>query len=295
MSVFRHKQSALMRREAMVGIGFLMPAFLGCAVFVLIPFGQSLLLSFFNASTGAFEGVKHYRDIFTNKSFQQALLNTGRFMGLCVPMLIVFSLLLALGLTGKVVGRGALRAAFLLPMAIPVASVALLWQLLFHQNGLFNALFSNLGLNTVDWMRTDAALICLIISYLWKNIGYNMVLFIAALGAISPSLYEAAAVDGAGKMRTFFSITLPCLKPALFTVTILSVLNSFRAYREAYLVAGNYPHGSIYLLQHTLNNWFAAIEIERLSAAAVTTSIIILILVGLLKGAWASDKEGGTV
>ena len=283
--------ATLRRQEAFIGYAFLLPALLGCGIFVLIPFGQSVFISFTNTSTGAFEGFKHYINLFQNRSFVQALSNTGRFIFLCVPILIVISLGLALLLTGRVIGRGALRASFLLPMAIPVASVALLWQLLFHQNGLFNLLLTTLGRAPIDWMRTDWALCCLIVSYIWKNAGYNMVLFIAALGAISPSLYEAASVDGAGSARTFFSITLPSLKPALFTVTVLSLLNSFRAYREAYLVAGNYPHGSIYLLQHTLNNWFSSLEIERLSAAAVVTSLIILALVALLQSAWTADTQ----
>jgi multiple sugar transport system permease protein len=172
-------------------------------------------------------------------------------------------------------------------MAIPVASIALLWQILFHQNGVMNTLLSAASVQPIDWMKTDWALFCLILSYIWKNIGYTMVLFIAGLSAINPSLYEAASVDGAGKARQFFSITLPCLRPTLFTVTVLSLLNSFKAYREAYLVAGNYPQGSIYLIQHTLNNWFAQLEIERLSAAAVSTALVIVLLVALLNWAWA--------
>jgi multiple sugar transport system permease protein len=243
------------------------------------------------ALTGEFAGLKYYQEIFMNASFRQACLNTARFMALCVPALVVLALLLALMLSGRAYGRGALRAAFLLPMAVPVASIALLWKVLFHESGLVNALASSLGLESFDWMRTDWSLFCLILSYLWKNAGYNMVLFLAGLNAISPALYEAAEVDGAGSWRKFRSITLPCLKPTLFTVVVLALLNAFKAYREAWLVAGNYPQGSIYLLQHTLNNWFAALEIEKLSAAATVTALVILALVALLNRAWQVEVE----
>jgi multiple sugar transport system permease protein len=176
-------------------------------------------------------------------------------------------------------------------MAIPAASVALLWQLLFHVNGVIGGLLTSLGLQSIDWMRTDWSLFCLILCYVWKNAGYNMVLFLAGLGGISPALYEAAAVDGAGRFRQFTAITWPCLRSTLFTVTVLSLLNTFKAYREAWLVAGNYPQGSIYLLQHTLNNWFGALEIEKLCAAATVTAIIILGLVALLNRAWGLKAQ----
>ena len=129
------------------------------------------------------------------------------------------------------------------------------------------------------------------VSYIWKNVGYNMVLFLAGLSGISPALYEAASVDGAGPWTKFTRITLPCLRPTLFTVTVLALLNTFKAYREAWLVAGNYPKGNIYLLQHTLNNWFNNLDIEKVSAAATVTALVILGLVAVLNRAWSIQSE----
>lgn len=288
-----HIHNAFSWRQARTGILFVLPSLTGCAVFVVGPFLDALRRSFMNGMTSKFAGLQYYQEVFTNPSFLKALTNTGRFIVICVPVLILISLMLALMLSGQVLGRSALRATFLLPMAIPVASVALLWQILFHQSGVMNALLSWAGAQPIDWMKTDWALFCLILSYIWKNMGYTMVLFIAGLAGINASLYEAAAVDGAGKVRQFFSITLPCLRPTLFTVTVLSLLNSFKAYREAYLVAGNYPQGSIYLMQHTLNNWFTQLEIEKLSAAAVSTALVIALLVALLNWAWSIDASWG--
>lgn len=276
-------------RQALTGYAFLLPSLLGCMTFVVVPFFDAIRRSFTNGIQGTFAGFAYYREIFTNPSFLRAVANTGRFIALCVPALIVLSLGLALLLNRRAYGRGALRASFLLPMAIPVASVALLWQILFHRSGLINHGLALLGYSPVDWMKTNWALFCLVLSYIWKNAGYTMVLFLAALSNINPSLYEAAAVDGAGRARMFAAITVPCLKPALFTITVLSLLNSFKAYREAYLVAGNYPQNSIYLIQHTLNNWFSAMEIEKLSAAAIVSALVILCLVGLLHWTWSVD------
>ena len=256
-------------------------------LFVIVPFFDALWRSFFHGMKGGFAGIYYYKEIFHNASFLTALANTGRFIVVCVPVLLIVSLALALMLTKHTLGRAALRASFLLPMAIPVASVALLWQILFHRSGLMNSALISFGISPIDWMKTDWSLFCLILSYVWKNMGYTMVLFIAGLSNINPSLYEAASVDGAGPARKFISITIPCLKPTLFTVTVLSLLNSFKAYREAYLVAGNYPQGSIYLIQHTLNNWFTQLEIEKLSAAAIVTALVILMLVALLNKAWS--------
>ena len=280
-----------LKREFLWGMLFILPSLTGCLVFVIIPFFGAIISSVTNAFTGTFAGFAHYVSVFNNTSFQTASVNTLRFIGLCVPILIVISLALATMLFKPVFIKSSLRAAFLLPMAIPAASVALLWQVLFHSNGLVNGLMKTLSLQPVEWMRTDYALLCLIIAYVWKNAGYNMVLFLAGLSSIAPELYEAASVDGAGEWRKFISITWPGLRPTLFTVTVLSTLNTFKAYREAWLVAGNYPHTSIYLVQHTLNNWFTQLEIEKISAAATVMAMIILVLVAILNRTWGLKNE----
>lgn len=107
-----------------------------------------------------------------------------------------------------------------------------------------------------------------------------MILWMAAMDGIDNSVYEAAQIDGAGKFRIFRSITLPLLRPASFTIIILSLLNSFKVFRDAYLIAGDYPHQSMYLLQHLFNNWFVKMDIGKITAAAVMVTFIICILVG---------------
>ncbi|BCK00956.1 hypothetical protein bsdcttw_39960 [Anaerocolumna chitinilytica] len=137
-------------------------------------------------------------------------------------------------------------------------------------------------------MNTDKAFYVLVFSYLWKNTGYDMVLWLSGLNGINPSLYEAADADGAGAWQKFRYITFPLLTPSLFMIGILSFINSFKVYREAYLISGNYPHESIYLLQHLFNNWFTSLDIQKMSAAAV---LYVLFFVGLLSVLQLFDRD----
>ena len=142
-------------------------------------------------------------------------------------------------------------------------------------------------------MNSGYAFWILVFSYIWKNLGYDIVLWIAGLSGISENIYEAARVDGAGEWKCFISITLPNLLPSLFTISVLSLLNSFKVFREAYLVAGNYPHESIYLMQHLFNNWFLDLDLDKMAAAAVINGLVIFMLILLLKRVWESGDGAG--
>ena len=133
----------------------------------------------------------------------------------------------------------------------------------------------------------------LLISYIWKNLGYTLVLWLAGLDSIPGSQIEAAKCDGADSKNILRYIILPSLKPFFYTITILSLLNSFRIYREAYLVAGAYPQQNMYLFQHLLHNWFAGLEVDKISAAAVFLTIIFAFLVGILERMWNQEREDG--
>lgn len=137
-------------------------------------------------------------------------------------------------------------------------------------------------------MQSSAAFWVLVGSYIWKNLGYDVILWMAGLANISTDIYEAAAIDGAGAWTAFTRVTLPNLLPSLYTITVLSFLNSFKVFREAYLVAGDYPHSSMYLLQHLFSNWFRELSMDKLAAATVLVAAVILLLI-LLCGARVGD------
>ena len=195
----------------------------------------------------------------------------------------LLALSLALALLVRAAGhRGNLfRSVFLLPMVIPVASIVLLWKVLFANTGLINTLLNAAGIGCLDFMGTDAAFWVLIATYLWKNSGYDMVLWIAGLDRIPAAQYEAAAVDGANAWQMFRAITWPGLRPTLALTALLSLINSFKVFREAYLVAGAYPHQSMYLLQHLFNNWFLNLELGRITAASVLVVLALLACAGI--------------
>ena len=259
----------------------LAPSLLGTAVFYLLPFLEVIRRSFTDAAGRRFLGLANYQTVLTNRAFHAAAANTARFLCVCIPALLAVSLVMAL--LARAVGRhGQLfQTSFLLPLAVPVASIVLLWKVLFAQNGLVSSLLATLGAAPVDFMGTGAAFWVLIATYLWKNSGYDMVLWAAGLDRIPAAQYEAAAVDGANGWQTFRWITWPGLAPTLGLTALLSLINSFKVFREAYLVAGQYPHESMYLLQHLFNNWFLNLELGRITAAAVLIVGGLLALAGL--------------
>lgn len=281
--------SKKIKKREYKGFLFLLPSFAGVCLFWVIPYLDVIRRSFFSAISGEFTGLKNYSTIFENQAFRLAAGNTLRFFLVCIPLLVVLSLMIAVLLTRRKKSMQALKSMFLLPMAIPVASVVLLWKVLFHDQGLLNHFLETLSLQGVDWMNTDASFWVLVVSYLWRNLGYDIVLWVAGLGAIPTALYEAARVDGAGEWNCFIKITLPNLLPSLFTIVVLSLLNGFKVFREAYLVAGDYPQDSMYLLQHLFNNWYRDLSLDKMAAAAVVTGAAILILILFLQKAWARE------
>lgn len=273
-------------KQIIIYWSFLLPNLFGVLYFSLIPMMQVLFRSFQSAIGGRWVGIQNYVTVMGNAAFQRAIANTGKFTAVCIPLLIVISLALAVLLYSIPAVGSALRSIFLMPMAVPAASVVLVWKVLFHEKGLINSALLTFGRNGVNWMGSDAAFWMLVISYLWKNLGYTMILWTAGLSAIPEGIYEAAQVDGATKWQTFLHITLPNLKGTAYTITVMSLLNSFKVFREAWLVAGDYPHESMYLLQHLYNNWFRELDFDKIAAASVMTSAVVFILIGFLRKAW---------
>lgn len=271
-------------------IAFILPSFIGVCLFVLLPFADVLRRSVTNVTGRSFVGLDNYKTVFENSAFRQAVVNTRDFLIMAIPTVLLLSLIIALALSSrKMFGGKLLKTAFLVPMAIPVASVVLILRVLFYEKGYFSVLLMHFGLEAQDWMQTEYSLMILAGVYVWRNLGYNVVLWMAGIGGISTSITEAAEVDGASAIQRFFYITLPNLMPTLYTVTVLAFLNSFKVFREGYLIGGDYPHRRMYLVQHIFNNWFRELSLDRMAAGAVLVAGVILILIMILQRAW--DKE----
>ncbi|REK75778.1 carbohydrate ABC transporter permease [Paenibacillus paeoniae] len=275
------KLRRLARKELLAAIGFLIPSLAGFSIFYLIPFGQSILNSFQDRLGGSFT-LSNYQELLLSSSFQKAASNTFWFTAISVPILVVVSLLLALLLNQRTFFRNWLRTAYVLPLVVPVASIVLVWQILFDWNGALNAVLHYFGWSRLDWMKSDWAGFVIVLVYVWKNIGYNVILFLAGLQNIPGQYYEIADLEGAGPIRKLFGITLTYLTPTTFLVVLMSVLNSFKVFRETYLVAGAYPYDRIYMMQHYMNNMFLSLDIQKVSSAAVLMALCITVLVFVL-------------
>lgn len=277
------------KSETFAAILFLAPSAIGILMFFLIPFMDTVRRSFYDVRVVNFIGLQSYISVINNGAFRLAATNTARFVAVSIPLLLVISL--AVALLVRSLKTKIFKTTFLLPLAVPVASIVLLWQALFNEGGLANTVLMRFGMEPINFMGTSSAFWVLVFTYLWKNTGYNMILWLAGLDSISDSLYEAAYVDGAGKVQSFRYVTLPCLLPTIGIVSILSLLNSFRVFREAYLVAGAYPHDSMYLLQHLFNNWFTNLDISRLSAAATMMASVLLAIILLMRRFLNSEAD----
>jgi multiple sugar transport system permease protein len=156
------------------------------------------------------------------------------------------------------------------------------WKALFSYDGALNGMLQNFGIAKINWLDSALALPVMILIFLWKNCGYNMVLFLAGLGNIPKDYYEAAWIDNASAFQTFRHITIPCLLPTAALALIMSIINSFKIFREIYLITGNYPQESIYTLQHFMNNMFASLNYPRLTAATTTLVLFIVLFTQFL-------------
>lgn len=260
---------------------FLLPSLIGFAVFYIIPFIGGMYYCFVkSAFNKSFIGLDNIIYVLRNEMFLLALKNTLIFSGVCVPLIVVISLLLALLLQSAGRLSAFFRGGLVLPLTIPVASVVLVWQLLFHKDGYVNHILSTFfGVARLDWLESNLIRWPVTLMYIWRNCGYNMVIFLAGLLSIPPNLYEAAALDGAGRFITIRRIIFPLLFPSVFFVIIISIINSFKIFKEAYLIGGSYPPDSIYYIQHYINNQFNNMNYEKLTSAAYVFAFIVYLLV----------------
>jgi len=283
-------------RDRINGVIWLAPSFLGVAVFYFIPFFVIVYYSVINnVITRDFVFFDNFVSLFGNQAFRVAATNTLKFSVVAVPLAVVLALLIALMLEARIPLKSQFRTFFLSPLMVPVASIVLIWQVLFHHYGAINEFLALFGVDRIDWLQSEYNQLVVVVLFLWKSLGYNMILFMAALSNIPRELLEVADVEGAGPVYKLFSIKLRYLSPTLLFVTILSLINSFKVFREAYLLTGDYPYGGLYMLQHFMNNIFRSLDYQRLAAAAVTMAVAMVIIIAVLflvENRYGKDVEG---
>lgn len=283
--------SLLRARESLAGFLLCFPAIAGLAVFFVIPFCVCVYLSM-TEGTGstAFAGISNYRDILTSAAFRLAAWNTFRFNISAVPLIMVFSFCIALLLHRKLKGSEFFRTVFIFPLVLPAASIVLFFRIVFSDVGVVNGLLEKMGMQAVNWFGSGSSFFVLVVLYIWKNCGYNIILFLAALNSIPKEYHEAASLDGATGFKHLTRITLPLILPYSFFVLIISIINSFKSFREAYILFGSYPDSGVYMLQHFMNNNFTNLNYVRLACGAIIIFAVIFVFVLILL--WLKDRAG---
>jgi len=272
--LFRRKKSVLI---------FLLPGLLGLAAFSLVPFVGGV---YYSMTDGSFQNnfvwFENYTEIWHNEMFLLGLKNTMELSLFCAPVIWLTSFLLAVML--KSLGRRAtfFRNAMLLPYLMPSSALLLIWLILFDYGGVLNRLLSAFGAERVLWLEGGALRVPVVALYIWKNLGFSVVIFASALQTVPEAYYEYARLEGAGPLKQARQITLPLLAPTAFLVFILAWINAFKIFKEAYFIGGAYPDETVYTLQHFMNNKFARLDYQDVTTAAYSFAIIVFVFFGLL-------------
>lgn len=244
----------------------MIPFMAGFMLFYFIPLLASIRYSFIKSMfDNSFVQFDNYVDTLNNRYFRLSIGNTFTMIITGVPLLLICGLCMALLIRYIHNQNPALCAALILPMLLPSSAVS----------GVFSK------------MPFEDPRIVLIAIYIWKNAGFITLVFLAAFSMIPASIYEAAALDGAGRIRRFFVITLPLISGAILFSTILATAYNLRLFREAYLIFGAYPDNRVYLTQHYMNNHFYKLNYQRLTTASALFSVV------LFSSVWAGVRLAG--
>lgn len=224
-------------------LSFLLPGFTGFLLFVFIPMVSTIGVAFTNYSGGPnwkFIGFKNFKYLATSPQFHQSLLVTLQFVVFTVVLQVVLGVLFAVLLNQNIKGKTFFRSLFFMPNVLSAVGVSLAFSLIFHPGeGFANQFLTSLGFQANTWLTsTDTALMSIIIVTLWMSFGYYMVIFLGGLQSINSSLYEAANIDGANSIQTFFKITLPMLSPTMFFAMTMSIIGSFKVFDQVFMMTG---------------------------------------------------------
>ncbi|MGM9602696.1 MAG: carbohydrate ABC transporter permease [Faecousia sp.] len=279
--MFSRKKSVLL---------FLLPGLLMILVFYIIPFAGGVAYSMtgriYNPEMGVtqtkFVALNNYEKLWKNQMFQLGLKNTLELSALCTPILWLLSLVLSVFLEESIDSSSFFRSSTLLPYLLPSSAMLLIWLVAFDYGGPINRINGILGFDRVMWLESAALRTPIILMFIWKNLGFCIIIFSAALQAIPQSLYEYAILEGAGFITRVFRITLPLITPSAFLIFVLAWVNAFKVFKEVYFIGGAYPDYSVYTLQNYMNNMFSKLDYQNVTAVAYTFAFIVAIMFACL-------------
>lgn len=262
---------------------FLLPGLAGVLLFYAVPFLGGMAYSFTDGHVPfRWVGLANYRAVWSNRMFLLGLKNSLLLSVMCAPTVWLLGFLLA-ALLCRLKGSGnALRNSILLPYVMPSTSVLLIWLMLFDYGGPINRLITALGCGRVFFLSGEALRLPVLLLFVWKNLGFAVIVFLSAMQAVPDAYYEYAALEGAGFLRQCVSITLPCILPTCFLMLILAWVSAFKIFKEVYLIGGAYPDEAAYTLQNYMNNLYGKLNYPHVSTAAYTFAGMLFLFFGLL-------------
>ncbi|MFB7186566.1 carbohydrate ABC transporter permease [Streptomyces sp. NPDC056230] len=271
------------RRRQRAGMLMVAPALLHASLWIGLPVVASVVLAFtkYDVLTAPqFVGLDNFRDMMDDAVFRKSVVNTVVYTFFTVPFGMMLGLLVALALHTGLKARGIFRTAVFLPQVTATVAIALVWLWIYNPgNGLLNTLLSFLGIDGPAWLSsTSWAMPSVILVGIWQGIGMKMLIYLAALQSLPKELYEAASVDGASRVRQFFSITLPLLKPATFFVLITSMISAFQSFDQIYILTDGGPANSTTMMTYEI--YKSAFREFRVGYACAQSLVLFVLLMG---------------
>ncbi len=276
------QRSGLQRRVTWTAYGFLLPNLIGFLIFTFLPVLAALLISFSHwdlLRPPEWAGVANYQRLVGDPTFHRVLRNTFVYVLGTVPAQMVLALLVAMALNQRIPGRLVFRAAYFMPVVASTVAVALVWRWIFHADfGLLNSALFMLGVDDPPaWLQsTRWALPAIIIMSIWQQIGFSMVLFLAGLQSVPAHLYEAAKIDGASSWDRFVHITIPMLSSTTFFVLVISIINSFQVFDQAFIMTEGGPANATNTL--VFNIYRYAFQFFQMGYAAAMAWVLFAII-----------------
>lgn len=262
---------------------FLLPGLAGLLLFYVVPFFGGIYFSMTDGTIhNQFVWFANYERVWRNEVFLLGLKNSLELSLLCAPTIFLLSFLLAVMLRSLAEKSLPYRNILLMPYLVPSAALLIIWTLLFDYGGVVNRLVAGISGQRVLWLESGMLRVPIVLLYIWKNVGFSVVIFSAALQAVPVEYYEFARLEGAGIIRQETSITLPLILPTAFVVFVLAWVNAFKIFKEVYFIGGAYPHDTVYTLQHFMNNQFAKLDYQLVTTAAYSFAVIVFVLFGAM-------------
>lgn len=260
---------------------FLLPAAVPLLLFRIIPMGASIWISLQNWNLlrpPVYVGFDNYLSLLTDRTFHKGLGNTLYYIAGYIPLVLISALTVALLLNSKLKGMAFFRAAYFLPVVTSWVVVALLWKwILSPQGGIVNYLLGLVGIDGPGWWTdTHWAMPSIIITSVWKDLGFNMLILLAGLQAIPEHLYEAAVIDGAGAWRRIRSVTIPLLTPSILLVLVLTLIGAFQVFDQVYVMTKGGPAGATTVVMEQVVK--QAFSYGRMGTAAAMSWVLFIII-----------------